>query len=98
MINLYAFTTPNGRKASIALEELGIEYNVHKIDITKGDRFTPEFVAINPNSKIPAIVDTDTGMTVFESGAILMYLAEKIDYAISRYEKETLRLYGVLDT
>jgi GST-like protein len=140
MIDLYTFTTPNGRKASIMLEEVELPYNVHKIDITKGDQFTPEFVAINPNSKIPAIVDQDTGITVFESGAILIYLAEKtgkllptnskerfqvlswlmlqmgsvgpmfgqlnhfkkfapekIPYAIERYEKETLRLYSVLE-
>ncbi|NEQ21961.1 MAG: glutathione S-transferase family protein [Microcoleus sp. SIO2G3] len=140
MIDLYTFTTPNGRKASIMLEEVELPYNVHKIDITKGDQFTPEFVAINPNSKIPAIVDQDAGITVFESGAILIYLArktgkllpteekaefqvlswlmlqmgsvgpmlgqlnhfkkfapEKIPYAIERYEKETLRLYSVLD-
>jgi GST-like protein len=140
MIDLYTFTTPNGRKASIMLEEVGLPYNVHRIDITKGEQFTPEFVAINPNSKIPAIADRDTGITVFESGAILIYLAqktgkllpnhdkerfqvlswlmlqmgsvgpmlgqlnhfkkfapEKIPYAIERYEKETLRLYSVLD-
>jgi GST-like protein len=140
MIDLYTFTTPNGRKASVMLEEVELTYNVHTIDITKNDQFTPEYVAINPNSKIPAIVDKDTDTTVFESGAILMYLAdktgkllpteqkaryqviewlmlqmgsigpmfgqlnhfkkyapEKIPYAIQRYEKETLRLYGVLD-
>lgn len=140
MIDLYTFTTPNGRKASIMLEEVGLDYNVHKIDITKDQQFTPEFVAINPNSKIPAIVDQETNITVFESGAILIYLAEKtgqllptsqpqrfqvlewlmlqmgsigpmfgqlnhfkkfapeqIPYAIARYEKETLRLYSVLD-
>jgi len=140
MIDLYTFTTPNGRKASIMLEEVELPYNVHVIDITKNDQFTPEYVAINPNSKIPAIIDQDTGITVFESGAILIYLAEKtekllpreqkqrfqvlewlmlqmgsvgpmfgqlnhfkkfapekIPYAIARYEKETLRLYGVLD-
>jgi GSH-dependent disulfide-bond oxidoreductase len=77
MIDLYTFTTPNGRKASIMLEEVGLNYNVHKIDITKGDQFSPEFVAINPNSKIPAIIDREEDMTVFESGAILIYLAEK---------------------
>ncbi|BAZ12663.1 glutathione S-transferase domain protein [Calothrix sp. NIES-4071] len=77
MIDLYTFTTPNGRKPSIMLEELGLPYNVHKIDITKNDQFTPEYIAINPNSKIPAIIDQETGITVFESGAILMYLAEK---------------------
>ena len=141
MIELYTFSTPNGRKASIILEEIGLDYNVHRIDITKGEQFTPEFVAINPNSKIPAIVDRETDITVFESGAILIYLAEKtgkllpsdrkqrfqvlewlmfqmgsigpmfgqynhfnrfasekIPYAIERYKKETLRLYGVLNT
>jgi GSH-dependent disulfide-bond oxidoreductase len=77
MIDIYTFTTPNGRKASIMLEEVGLPYTVHKIDITKGDQFKPEFVAINPNSKIPAIVDSEAEMTVFESGAILMYLADK---------------------
>jgi GSH-dependent disulfide-bond oxidoreductase len=140
MIDLYTFTTPNGRKASVMLEEVGLDYNTHKIDISKGDQFTPEFIAINPNSKIPAIVDRDAEITVFESGAILMHLAEKtgkllptdtksrfqviewlmfqmggvgpmfgqlnhfkryapeqIPYAIDRYTKETLRLYGVLD-
>ncbi len=140
MIDLYTFTTPNGRKASIILEEVGLSYNVHKIDITKNEQFTPEYLAINPNSKIPSIIDQDTGITVFESGAILIYLAEKtgqflpsdqkgrfqviewlmfqmggvgpmfgqlnhfkkfasekIPYAIERYEKETLRLYSVLD-
>jgi GSH-dependent disulfide-bond oxidoreductase len=140
MIDLYTFTTPNGRKASIMLEEIGLPYNVHVIDITKNDQFSPEFIAINPNSKIPAIVDRDNDITVFESGAILIYLAEKtgklipadqksrfqviewlmfqmasigpmfgqlshfkrfapepIPYAIQRYEKETLRLYAVLD-
>ncbi|NJP08591.1 MAG: glutathione S-transferase family protein [Leptolyngbyaceae cyanobacterium RU_5_1] len=140
MIDLYTFTTPNGRKASIMLEEVELPYTVHTINITKGDQFTPDYVAINPNSKIPAIVDHDTNLTIFESGAILIYLAEKtgklmptdpeqrfqvlewlmfqmasvgpmfgqlnhfkrfapekIPYAIDRYEKETLRLYGVLD-
>ncbi|NJO71246.1 MAG: glutathione S-transferase family protein, partial [Oscillatoriales cyanobacterium RM1_1_9] len=140
MIDLYTFTTPNGRKPAIMLEETQLPYQSIKIDISKGDQFTPEFIAINPNSKIPAIVDQDTGITVFESGAILIYLAEKtgqllptdtagkmqviewlmfqmasvgpmfgqlnhfrrfaaekIPYAIERYEKETLRLYGVMD-
>ncbi|MBD2679354.1 MULTISPECIES: glutathione S-transferase N-terminal domain-containing protein [Nostoc] len=140
MIDLYTFTTPNGRKVSVMLEEVELPYNVHKIDITTQQQFTPEYIAINPNSKIPAIVDQETGITVFESGAILIYLAEKtgcllptdqksrfqvlewlmfqmagvgpmfgqlnhfkrfapekIPYAIERYEKETLRIYGVLD-
>ena len=77
MIDLYTYTTPNGRKPAIALEELQLPYRIHTINIGKGDQFTPEFVAINPNSKIPAIVDRDTDITVFESGAILIYLAEK---------------------
>ncbi|NEO37777.1 MAG: glutathione S-transferase family protein [Moorea sp. SIOASIH] len=140
MIDLYTFSTPNGRKPAIMLEEVGLPYTVHTINIAKGEQFTPEYVAINPNSKIPAIIDQDTGITVFESGAILIYLAEKtgkllptdtaariqviewlmfqmasvgpmfgqlshfrrfapeqIPYAIDRYEKETLRLFGVLD-
>lgn len=81
MINLYTWSTPNGRKVSIMLEELALPYNVHAIDIGKGDQFMPEFVAISPNSKIPAIVDSDGPgggpYALFESGAILLYLAEK---------------------
>lgn len=81
MIDLYTWGTPNGRKISIMLEEVGLPYRVHSIDISKGDQFTPEFIAINPNGKIPAIVDPEGpgGKTVpvFESGAILIYLAEK---------------------
>jgi GSH-dependent disulfide-bond oxidoreductase len=81
MIDLYTFKTPNGRKISIALEELGIPYKTHVVDITKGEQFKPEFLAINPNNKIPAIVDHDAPggrpLSVFESGAILLYLAEK---------------------
>ena len=77
MIDLYTWTTPNGRKVSILLEELGLDYEVHSIDITKGDQETSEFLKISPNNKIPAIVDHDTGITLMESGAILVYLAEK---------------------
>ena len=80
MIDLYSWTTPNGRKVSIMLEECGLPYNVHKIDIGKGDQFTPQFLAINPNGKIPAIVDSNgpdsKPITLFESGAILVYLAQ----------------------
>jgi GSH-dependent disulfide-bond oxidoreductase len=140
MIDLYTFTTPNGRKPLIMLEEVNLPYSIHSVDITKGDQFKPEYVEINPNSKIPAIKDRDTGLTIFESAAILIYLAEKtgqlmptsqkerfqvlewlmfqiggigptfgqlghfklhakekVPYAIARYEKETLRLYGVLN-
>jgi GST-like protein len=81
MIDLYTFATPNGRKVSIMLEELELPYRTHVVDITKGEQFKPEFLAINPNNKIPAIVDSDgpggRPLTVFESGAILIYLAEK---------------------
>ena len=140
MIDLYTYSTPNGRKPAIALEEMGLTYQVHKIDISQGEQFSPEFVKLNPNSKIPAIIDQDTGLSIFESGAILIYLAEKtgkllptetkarfqviqwlmfqmgsigpmfgqlghfrnaapqkFDYAIARYEKETLRLFSVLN-
>ena len=77
MIDLYTWTTPNGRKISIALEELGLAYAVHPVDIGKDEQFKPEFLAISPNNKIPAIVDRETGISIFESGAILMYLASK---------------------
>jgi GSH-dependent disulfide-bond oxidoreductase len=140
MIDFYTFTTPNGRKPAIMLEEVGLPYTVHKVDISKGEQFHPDFVAISPNSKIPAIVDQETGVSLAESGAILIYLAEKtgkllpqdlqgrhqaiqwlmfqmasigpmfgqlghfrrsapeaIDYAINRYEKEVLRLLGVMN-
>ena len=81
MIDLYTWGTPNGRKVSIMLEECGLAYRVHKVDIGKGEQFREEFVAINPNSKIPAIVDyggpDGRAMKLFESGAILVYLAAK---------------------
>ncbi len=77
MIDLYTWTTPNGRKASIALEEMGLAYTVHPVNIGQGEQFDPQFVKISPNSKIPAIVDHDTGLSLMESGAILLYLAEK---------------------
>jgi GSH-dependent disulfide-bond oxidoreductase len=77
MIDLYTWTTPNGRKVSVMLEECGIPYNVHPVNIRNGDQFKPEFVKICPNSKIPAIVDSDAHLSMFESGAILIHLAEK---------------------
>jgi GST-like protein len=77
VIDLYTWATPNGRKVSIALEELGLPYAVHPIDIGNGAQLTPEFTALNPNRKIPVIVDRDSGRTLFESGAILLYLADK---------------------
>lgn len=77
MIDLYTWATPNGKKISIALEELEFPYRVHKIDISTGDQHTAEFTRVSPNRKIPAIVDHETGITLMESGAILMYLADK---------------------
>ena len=74
-IQLYSLATPNGQKVAIALEEMGLEYDAHTIDIMAGDQFTDDFIRINPNSKIPAILDGDHA--VMESGAILLYLAEK---------------------
>jgi GST-like protein len=144
VIDLYTWTTPNGRKVSVMLEECGLAYRVHPIDITKNHQFTSHYLALNPNGKIPTIVDQEGPgggpFTVFESGAILIYLAEKtskflptdarrrsvalqwlmfqmggvgpmfgqthhflraapekVPYAITRYMKETRRLYGVLD-
>ncbi|MCU0983321.1 MAG: glutathione binding-like protein [Acetobacteraceae bacterium] len=145
MIDLYTFDTPNGRKISVALEEMGLPYRVHVIDITKDEQFAPAFLKIAPNNKIPAIVDPEgphgRPVSVFESGAILLYLAEKTGrfmpadlearipvwewlmwqvggfgpmpgqvhaylmvqdeaaraHPLARYQKETNRLYGVLD-
>ena len=77
MIDLYTWTTPNGRKVSIALEELGLPYTVHAVDIGKDEQFKPEFLKISPNNRIPAIVDRDNGMSLMESGAILIYLGDK---------------------
>jgi len=144
MITLHTWGTPNGHKISIALEELGLPYEVRKVNITRNEQFDPAFLALNPNNKIPVIVDEDgpggAPITLFESGAILIYLAEKtgrllpteprtryealqwlmlqmgsigpmlgqahhflrfapevIPYAIDRYSKEAIRLYGVLN-
>ncbi|MFZ1960645.1 MAG: glutathione binding-like protein [Methylovirgula sp.] len=145
MIELYYWTTPNGHKITMFLEEARVPYEIHPVNIGKGHQFTPEFLAISPNNRIPAIIDRspkDGGapISVFESGAILFYLAEKtgkflstdprrrvaalewlfwqvaglgpmagqnhhfrayapqkLAYPIERYEKETNRLYGVLN-
>ena len=77
MIELYTANTPNGKKISIMLEEIGYEYNVNTIDLNKGEQFNPEFKKISPFSKIPVIKDGDNNEVIFESGAILIYLAEK---------------------
>ncbi|THF59389.1 glutathione S-transferase family protein [Pseudothauera rhizosphaerae] len=95
MITLYTWGTPNGQKISIALEELQLPYEVRPVDITRGEQFDPAFLAISPNNKIPAIVDSDgpggEPIALFESGAILIYLAEKAGRLLpagprSRYE------------
>jgi GST-like protein len=77
VIDLYTWPTPNGRKVSIALEELGLDYEVHPVDIGAGAQHAPEFLQISPNGKIPAIVDRASGRSLMESGAILLYLAEQ---------------------
>jgi len=141
MIDLYTAATPNGYKISVTLEEMGLEYRMHHVRLDQGDQKTPEYLAINPNGRIPTIVDRDNGdFAVFESGAIMIYLAEKtgmlmptddrgrslviqwlmfqmagigpmmgqanvfyryapekIPYAIERYQREVVRLFGVLD-
>ena len=87
MIDLYTWTTPNGRKVSIMLEEVGLPYTVHPIDINAGDQHRPDFVRVSPNHKIPAIVDHDTGTAMMESGAILLYLADKTGKLVAKGEK-----------
>ncbi len=77
LIDLYTAPTPNGWKVSVALEELELSYEPHVVDLSKGEQHKREFLALNPNGRIPVITDRDTGITVFESGAILLYLAEK---------------------
>jgi GSH-dependent disulfide-bond oxidoreductase len=88
MIELYTWGTPNGRKISIMLEEIGMPYNVHPVNLRHNEQKTPEFLAINPNGRIPAIIDTDgpggKPLTIFESGTILIYLAEKSGQLLSR--------------
>jgi GSH-dependent disulfide-bond oxidoreductase len=94
-LQLYSLATPNGVKVSIMLEEIGLAYEAHRIDIGANDQLTPEFLSLNPNGKIPAIIDPDgpngTPLALFESGAILLYLAEKTGRLLSsdvarRYE------------
>ena len=144
MIDLYSWPTPNGHKVHIMLEECALPYRVHPIDIGAGDQFSSEFLAISPNNKIPALVDSEgpdgRPISLFESGAILIYLASKtgrllpenvrdryvvlqwlmfqvghigpmlgqthhfrqyapqrIEYAVDRYTREAIRLYGVID-
>jgi GST-like protein len=97
MIDLYTWSTPNGRKVSIMLEEVGLAYRVHPINISKNEQFAPDFLAISPNNKIPAIVDPKgpggKPLALFESGAILIYLAEKTGKLLP---KEPAARYDVL--
>ncbi len=88
MIDLYTWPTPNGHKVQIMLEEVGLAYTVHPVDITEGDQFAADYLALNPNNKVPTIVDHDgpngRPYTVFETGAILIYLAEKTGALLPR--------------
>lgn len=95
-IDVYYAATPNGRKITIALEELGVPYTLIPINISKGDQFTPEFLAIAPNNKIPAIVDPEgpdgEPISIFESGAILRYLAEKFGALYGKSWRERVKI------
>ena len=93
MIDLYTWGTPNGRKISIALEEMQLPYRVFPIDIGKDEQYRPEFLAISPNNKIPAIVDGDTGFSIFESGAILMYLGDKTGELYPTAQERRIRIH-----
>ena len=93
MIDLYTASTPNGWKASVMLEEIGMPYTVHPISLSKGDQKTPEFLRINPNGRIPAIVDRANGdFPIFESGAIMLYLAKKSGKLLPKDEKGESRV------
>jgi GST-like protein len=92
VIDLYTWTTPNGRKVSIALEEMGLPYTAHSIDIGKDEQFAPDFLKIAPNNRIPAIVDRDNNnMALMESGAILIYLADKTGRFLAKSGEQRYR-------
>jgi GSH-dependent disulfide-bond oxidoreductase len=91
MIDVYSWPTPNGRKIAIALEEMELPYTFHPIDIRKNEQFGAEFLVIAPNNRIPAIMDRETGMTLMESGAILIYLAEKSGKLLSSDRERRMR-------
>ncbi|HEX6959247.1 MAG TPA: glutathione S-transferase N-terminal domain-containing protein [Ferrovibrio sp.] len=96
-IRLYTYQTPNGHKASIMLEETGLPYEVHLVDIEAGAQHQPDFLSLNPNNKIPVIVDPDRDRTVFESGAILIYLANRAGRFVQQDEAlRTLTLQWIL--
>ena len=96
-IELWTWNTPNGRKVSVALEEMGLSYTVRKVDITKGEQFQPDFLRISPNNKIPAIIDPEgpggTPVSVFESGAVLLYLGEKTGKFLPRDVRRRVPVY-----
>ena len=92
MIDLYYWPTPNGHKISIMLEECALDYETIPVDIGQGEQFAPEFLKINPNNRMPAIVDHDNGITVFEGGAILIYLAEKSGKLLPRDDKARIEV------
>ncbi|MEX6508022.1 glutathione S-transferase family protein [Jiella sp. M17.18] len=94
MIDLYTWQTPNGEKPILMLEECGLDYDLHMVDISTGAQKAPDFLAINPNGKIPAIVDRDNGQRVFESGAILIYLAEKAGRFLPASGPERAETFG----
>jgi len=97
MIELYTSATPNGYKASIMLEETGLPYTVKPVSLSRNEQMRPEFLALNPNNKIPVIVDGDTGRVVFESGAILSYLSEKSGVFLpARYDTQLETLQWIL--
>jgi len=96
MIDLYYFPSPNGLKIAIMLEECGLPYRVVPVDIGSGEQFRPEYLALNPNNKIPTIVDQQTGISVFESGAILIYLAEKAKQFLPRPANERMEVLSWL--
>lgn len=93
MIDLYTWNTPNGKKISIALEEMALPYTVHPVNIGNNEQFSAEFLAISPNNKIPAIVDRDSGGSIFESGAILMYLGDKVGKLYPTDRKIRIRIH-----
>ncbi len=96
MIELYFYPSPNGLKIAIMLEECGLPYELKPVDIGRGEQFHPDYLAINPNNKIPTIVDRDTGISVFESGAILIYLAEKSGRFLPQEPEARIRTLGWL--
>ncbi len=93
MIDLHTWSTPNGRKVSIALEEMNLAYTTYPVDIGKNQQYAADYLKISPNNKIPAIVDRDRGISIFESGAILMYLGDRTGMLYPREETARIRIH-----